>query len=85
VVDPEELPPELVPLARTSDGTLMALRHRWLPVWGVQFHPEAVLTKAGHALLANFLALGRGEEPRGLNSPLPPHELAPPCDAPPTA
>jgi len=83
VVDPESLPPELVPLARTADGTLMALRHRTLPVWGVQFHPEAVLTTAGHALLANFLSLGRGQEPRGLATSLPPHETAPPGISPP--
>lgn len=83
VVDPDGLPSDLVPLARTSDGTLMALRHRVFPVWGVQFHPEAVLTTAGHALLANFLALGRGRAARGLDAPLPPHEIAPPCTAPP--
>ena len=83
VVDPESLPPELVPLAWAPDGTLMALRHRTMPAWGVQFHPEAVLTTAGHALLANFLSLGRGQEPRGLATPLPPHETAPPGVSPP--
>lgn len=83
VVDPDSLPAELISLARTADGTLMALRHRTLPVWGVQFHPEAVLTTAGHALLANFLSLGRGQEPRGLAIPLPPHENAPPGVSPP--
>lgn len=83
VVDPETLPSDLVPLARATDGTLMALRHRTLPAWGVQFHPEAVLTTAGHALLANFLALGRGQEPRGLDTPLSSHESAPPGVYPP--
>ncbi len=83
VVDPRDLPAELVPLAWTADGTLMALRHRSLPAWGVQFHPEAVLTKAGHALLANFLALGRRQNPRGLEAPLPPHETSPPGVSPP--
>ena len=83
VVDPESLPPEIVPLAWAPDGTLMALRHRTMPAWGVQFHPEAVLTTAGHALLANFLSLGRGQEPRGLATPLPPHETAPPGVSPP--
>jgi anthranilate/para-aminobenzoate synthase component II len=43
--------------ARTDDGVVMALRHRELPVEGVQFHPESILTQAGHQLLATFLAL----------------------------
>ncbi len=51
------LPPELEPLAWADDGTLMGMRHRELPYWGVQFHPESVLTGAGPHLLGNFLAL----------------------------
>lgn len=43
--------------AESESGEIMGLSHRTLPVMGVQFHPEAVLTEAGHALLANFLAL----------------------------
>ncbi len=65
VVDPDSLTEELTPLAWTADGTIMAMRHRTRPAWGVQFHPEACLTEAGHALLANYLALGRGEPPVG--------------------
>ena len=53
----EPLPPEIVPLARTTDSTpeLMALRHRSLPLFGVQFHPEALLTPHGLAILGNWL------------------------------
>jgi anthranilate synthase/aminodeoxychorismate synthase-like glutamine amidotransferase len=47
----------LVPTAWTDDGILMGMRHRALPWWGVQFHPESVLTREGPLLLANFLAL----------------------------
>ncbi|HEX5758034.1 MAG TPA: aminodeoxychorismate/anthranilate synthase component II [Thermoanaerobaculia bacterium] len=53
----ETLPEELEPVAWSDDRTLMAMRHRELPWWGVQFHPESVLTPAGPLLLRNFLAL----------------------------
>ncbi|WP_398494381.1 aminodeoxychorismate synthase component I [Variovorax sp.] len=49
-----ELPPDLEELAWAPDGTLMALRHRHRPWWGVQFHPESVCTQFGARLLANF-------------------------------
>ena len=42
--------------ARTTDGVVMGVRHRELPVEGVQFHPESILTGCGHDLLRNFLA-----------------------------
>jgi anthranilate synthase component 2 len=50
------LPACLEVSAWTEDGIVMGLRHRDLPVEGVQFHPESILTEAGHAMLANFLA-----------------------------
>ena len=53
VADP--LPPELVATARTSDGAVMALRHRSHATFGVQFHPESFRTPDGGRLLANFL------------------------------
>jgi len=49
------LPAELEVTATADDGEIMGVRHRSLPVEGVQFHPEAILTDHGHALLANFL------------------------------
>jgi anthranilate synthase/aminodeoxychorismate synthase-like glutamine amidotransferase len=55
VVDETTLPPELEPTARTEDGELMGLRHRTLPLEGVQFHPESYRTPAGLDLLKNFL------------------------------
>ena len=54
---PESIPDELVVTARTPDGTVMGVRHRRLPIKGLQFHPESVLTGSGHDLLRNFLRL----------------------------
>jgi anthranilate synthase/aminodeoxychorismate synthase-like glutamine amidotransferase len=51
----EPLPADLIATAYTQEGELMGLRHRSLPVFGVQFHPESILTEHGKDLLANFL------------------------------
>jgi anthranilate synthase/aminodeoxychorismate synthase-like glutamine amidotransferase len=56
----EDLPPDLVVTAFTSDGVIMGIRHRAFPVEGVQFHPESMLTPHGELLLRNFLDLGGG-------------------------
>ena len=57
VVDRDSLPPELVVNAWLEDGTIMGLRHRDLPIHGVQFHPESIASEHGHALIKNFLEL----------------------------
>jgi para-aminobenzoate synthetase component II len=53
---PETLPDEIEVTGRTGSGVVMAMRHRTLPIEGVQFHPESVLTEGGHTMLANWLA-----------------------------
>lgn len=54
-VDKASLPECLLVHAESEDGEIMGLRHRTLPIEGVQFHPEALLTEHGHAMFANFL------------------------------
>ncbi len=54
----EGFPAELEVTAWTDEDEIMGLRHRKLPIWGVQFHPESILTEHGRDLLANFLKLG---------------------------
>lgn len=57
IVEKKSLPECLEITARTKDNEIMGLKHKAYPLWGVQFHPESILTKAGKDLLANFLNL----------------------------
>ena len=59
VVERSDLPEELALTAWTDDGLVMATRHRRLPRFGVQFHPESILTPEGPKIVRNFLALTR--------------------------
>jgi anthranilate synthase/aminodeoxychorismate synthase-like glutamine amidotransferase len=75
IVEESSLPAELTVTARTEDGLIMGLAHRSRPCFGVQFHPESVLTQSGHQLLANFLrlaGLNASEVPAGDWQPPPP-------------
>ena len=69
-IDPATVPPALEVTGRTAGGVVMAARHRDLPLEGVQFHPESVLTQGGHLLLANWLVrcgdAGAVERSRGM-------------------
>jgi anthranilate synthase component 2 len=56
---PETVPDCLAVNATAADGTIQGLRHRTLPIHGVQFHPESIASEQGHELLANFLAEAR--------------------------
>ena len=60
IVERTTLPDALQATAWTEDGLVMGLRHRSLPVFGVQFHPESIASEHGHDILANFLAIARG-------------------------
>lgn len=57
IVDRSSLPDELEVTAETEDGLIMGMKHKTHPVYGVQFHPESILTQGGKELLGNFLAL----------------------------
>ena len=62
ILEPSSIPPALRVTAWTAEGEVMGVAHRSLPVYGLQFHPESVLSREGHRLLASFLATtGKGE------------------------
>lgn len=65
------VPDDLVVTSRTTGGVIMGLRHREAPIYGVQFHPESVLTEGGYRMLGNWLEVagltGAAEKARGLN------------------
>lgn len=61
IVERESLPDELDVTAETANGLIMAMQHRTYPLYGVQFHPESILTTVGPELLRNFLDLAKIE------------------------
>jgi anthranilate synthase component 2 len=61
-IDRTTLPDCLEVTAETADGEIMGIRHKTLPIYGVQFHPESVLSEHGHALLRNFIELNSGKK-----------------------
>lgn len=67
-VDPSTLPPEFIVSALADDGVVMGIRHRTLPLEGVQFHPESVLTPDGPRILARFLRRCEEGEPQLLEA-----------------
>ena len=62
VIERASLPAELIVTATSNDGEIMGVRHKTLPIEGVQFHPESILSEHGHAMLRNFLDAYPGAE-----------------------
>jgi anthranilate synthase/aminodeoxychorismate synthase-like glutamine amidotransferase len=60
IVDAATLPDSLIPTAWTEQKIIMGMRHKTLPIFGVQFHPESIATSHGHEILENFLNIVRG-------------------------
>ena len=60
--DPSTIPGCLKVIARADDGEVMAVKHADYPVYGLQFHPESVMTPSGKTILANFLRIAEGRK-----------------------
>ncbi|MCC6173660.1 MAG: aminodeoxychorismate/anthranilate synthase component II [Chloroflexi bacterium] len=73
VAEPNRVPDDLIVDARTADGVIMGVHHRNLPLYGVQFHPESILTEGGKQLLQNFLDVVAepGAQPVAAATPIP--------------
>jgi len=67
---PDTVPAELIPTAHTQSGVIMGVQHAELPIHGVQFHPESILTQGGHRMLANWLGICGSAPDEGLVSRL---------------
>lgn len=65
IVRAETFPEVLEATAHTEDGLVMGLRHRTMPIFGVQFHPESIASQHGHAMLRNFLDIAHGSNAPG--------------------
>ena len=59
IIKPDTVPDCLEVTAKTEEGEIMGVRHKELPIWGVQFHPESILSESGRQLLKNFLELNK--------------------------
>lgn len=59
IIKRDTCPADLAVIAETAEGEIMAVAHRKHPIWGVQFHPESILTECGKVIVKNFLSLGR--------------------------
>ena len=59
VITPETLPKELIVTSRDEHGNIMSIRHSELPMWGVQYHPESIMTDDGYKMIRNFINIGK--------------------------
>ena len=71
-IESDSVPDDLLVTGRTDSGVIMAIQHRTLPISGVQFHPESVLTEHGHQMLGNWLVICGDEEARARSEGLSP-------------